>query len=456
MALLKMPPPHGGELVYRVVKKKDFAEKMAAGAIEYDLKPTTTPDGVPIRHVYREIMSVCYGFFSPVEGSMTQNELESVLKERRLENGWVFPYPILFDISEEDLKAMDVKEGDRLLLKLKGQPFAVMDVEEIYKINPEDVADRTFGTPEKNPEVVRKAFDAKHPGWLIYKCMNPYVIAGKWTIINEPKFKEPYDRFWLPPAECRAVIKNVKKWRTCIAHQTRNVPHVGHEMLMKCAAFTGDVEPCHGILVNAIIGAKRRGDYPDEAILEGHEAVNKYNYIKPERHMVTFTLWDMRYGNPIESLLHGVIRQNMGCTHHMFGRDHAAVGDYYDMYATQILWTKGIPSFGFDAPPNEVDKGLKILPQNMAEFWYCPVCGEIAYSESCGHTKEKQKFSGSFIRGMVAEGIFPPKVIFRPEVYKVIVKWWKVFGYPFVNNKYLEVKNRELEVEVPQMEIPKA
>jgi ATP sulfurylase len=39
----------------------------------------------------------------------------------------------------------------------------------------------------------------------------------------------------------------------------------------------------------------------------------------------------MRYGNPIESLLHGIIRQNLGCTHRMFGRDHAAVGDYYDM-----------------------------------------------------------------------------------------------------------------------------
>ncbi len=456
MVKLQMPPPHGGELVYRVVKKKDIAVNMAAGCQTYELKPTTTPDGTPIRHVYREIMSVCYGFFSPVEGSMTQNELERVLTERRLESGWVFPYPILFDISEEDLKKLDVKEGDRLLLLLKGQPFAVMDIEEIYKIDPKDVATRTFGTPEKNPEVVRKPFDEKHPGWLIYRCMNEYVIAGKWTIINEPKFKEPYDRFWFPPAECRAIIKNVKKWRTCIAHQTRNVPHVGHEMLMKCAAFTGDVEPCHGILVNAIIGAKRRGDYPDEAILEGHEAVNKYRYIKPERHMVTFTLWDMRYGNPIESLLHGVIRQNLGCTHHMFGRDHAAVGDYYDMYATQILWTKGIPSFGFEAPPYEVDKGLKILPQNMQEFWYCPVCGEIAYSGSCGHTKERQKFSGSFIRGMVAEGIFPPKVIFRPEVYKVIVKWWKVFGYPFVNKKYLEMKNKELEVDVPPLEIPKA
>ena len=86
MPKFKMPPPHGGRLVERVVEKRDVAEKMAAGAIEYELKPTTDPKGVPIRHVYREIISVCYGFFSPVEGSMTSGDLERVLKERRLEN----------------------------------------------------------------------------------------------------------------------------------------------------------------------------------------------------------------------------------------------------------------------------------------------------------------------------------------------------------------------------------
>jgi len=455
MPMLRMPPPHGGRLVDRVVKNKNRAEKIAAGCPRFELKATLDPKGVPIRHVYREIMSICYGFFSPLEGSMVRDELERVLKERRLLSEWIFPFPILFDVSEDDYKALGVKEGDRLLLTLKGQPFATLDIEEIYRIDPKDVAVRTFGTPEKNPEVVRQPFDDKHPGYLIYRCHQPVIFAGEYTIINEPKFKEPYDRFWFPPAKCRDVIKNVKKWRTVIAHQTRNVPHVGHEMLMKCAAFTGDIEPCSGILVNAIIGAKRRGDYPDEAILEGHEAVNKYGYIKPERHIVTMTLWDMRYGNPIESLLHGIMRQNLGCTHHMFGRDHAAVGEYYDMYATQILWSKGIPSFGFDAPPHEVDYGLKILPQNMGEFWYCPKCGEIAYSETCGHSKERQKFSGSFIRGLVSEGIFPPNVIFRPEVYKVIVKWWKVYGYPFVNNKYLQLKAQELEVDVPKLELPK-
>ena len=448
------PLPHGGRLVERVVRDPELAKKIAKSCkAVYDIKPTLHFEtGVPVRNVYREIMSVCYGFFSPVEGSMTKAELERVLKERRLLNEWVFPYPILFDISKEDYEKLGVEVGDRLLLRLKGEPFAVLDIEEIYEINPEEVATRTFGTPENNPEVVKEPFDKKHPGWVIYRSMNPIILAGKYTIINEPKLRPPFDRFWYPPRKAREEFEK-RGWRTVIAHQTRNVPHVGHEMLMKAAAFTGDVEPCHGILVNAIIGVKRRGDYPDEAIVEGHEMVHLAGYIKPERHMVSICLWDMRYGNPLESILHGIIRQNMGCTHHMFGRDHAAVGEYYDMYATQILWTKGIPSFGFPKPINEVPYGLKIKPQNMKEFWYCPHCGEIAYSDSCNHAKEKQKFSGSFVRGMVAEGVFPPKVIFRPEVYKVIVKWWKKFGYPFCNEEYVKRKEQELEVDLPHMEI---
>ncbi|WP_334111200.1 sulfate adenylyltransferase [Thermodesulfitimonas autotrophica] len=449
---IERPEPHGGRLIERVVTDPARGKKMAKGCPALDIKPTLDENGVPVRNVYREIMSVCYGFFSPVEGSMKEAELARVLKERRLLNDWIFPYPILFDVSEEDHKKLGVTPGDRVLLRLKGEPFAILDVEEIYRIDPLEVATKTFGTPEDNPEVVKEAFNKKHPGWVIYKSMHPVIYAGKFTIINEPKLRPPFDRFWFPPRKCREEFDR-RGWRTVIAHQTRNVPHVGHEFLMKNAAYTGDSEPCHGILVNAIIGVKRKGDYPDEAIVEGHEAVNLGGYIKPERHMVSILLWDMRYGNPLESMLHGIVRQNMGCTHHMFGRDHAAVGEYYDMWATQILWGKGIPSFGFPKPITEVPYGLKIRPQNMLEFWYCPKCGEIAYSGNCNHSKEKQKFSGSFIRGMVSEGVFPPPVIFRPEVYKVAVKWWKVFGYPFVTPKYLIAREKELEVDLPHMDV---
>jgi len=446
------PLPHGGRLVERILKDKEATKRVVDSCkAEYEIKSTLHyKRGVPVRSVYREIMSICYGFFSPVEGSMTSEELELVLSKRRLSSGWIFPYPLLFDISKEDYQKLGVGPGDRVLLKLKGEPFAILDLEEVYEIDPQELADRTFGTPESNPEVVQEKFDDKHPGWVIYRSHQPVILAGKYTIINEPVFKAPFDKFWIPPRKAREMFEE-RGWRTVINHQTRNVPHVGHETLMKTAAYTGDVEPCHGILVNAIIGVKRRGDYPDEAILEAHNAVNEAGYIKPSRHLVSFCLWDMRYGNPLESLLHGIIRQNMGCTHHMFGRDHAAVGEYYDKFATQTLWLKGIPSYGFDKPPTEVEGGLKIRPQNMLEFWYCPVCKEMAYSETCGHTDAKQKLSGSLIRGLVAEGVQPPSIIMRPEVFKVVVKWWNKFNYPFVNDKYVVNKENELEVDIPSI-----
>ena len=449
---LSLPPPHGGKLVQRVIRDIDAAKKIAGGCTSYDIKPTYD-NVLPIRNVYREIMSTCHGFFSPVEGSMTKNELERVLKERRLLNEWIFPFPLVFDISEKDHEQLGVGEGDRLLLRLKGEPFATLDIEEVYHVDPKDLATRTFGRPETVPGIVKREFDTRHPGYNIYLHTQPIVLAGKYTIINEPKLRPPFDRFWLPPAQCREEFKT-KNWRTVIVHQTRNVPHLGHEFLMKNAAYMGDTEPANGILVNAIVGAKRIGDFPDEAIVEAHETLHTANYVKPERHLVNFTLWDMRYGNPLESLLHGIIRQNLGCTHHMFGRDHASTGDYYDSYATQVLWSKGIPGYGFEAPPYDVDHGLQIRPQNMAEFWYCPKCGEIAYSANCNHMDAIQRFSGSFIRGLLAEGLTPPTVIMRPEVYATVVKWWKTLGYPFNNKTYLMAREKELEVEVPHMDIP--
>ena len=307
--LIQRPLPHGGKIVERVVTDPARARKMIKGCPSYDIKPTIHYEAdVPVRNVYREIMSICYGFFSPVEGSMTKAEVDRILKERRLLNDCIFPYPLVFDISKEDLKDLGVGPGDRLVLNLNGKPFAIIDIEEIWEItDPEELADKTFGTPEDNPEVVREKFNKKHPGWVIYRSLQPMVLAGKYTIINKPILREPFDRFWYPPRKAREEFDR-RGWRTVINHQTRNVPHVGHEFLMKNAAFTGDLEPCHGILVNAIIGVKRRGDYPDEAIVEGHEAVNTGGYIKGSRHLPSICLWDMRYGNPLESLLHGIIR----------------------------------------------------------------------------------------------------------------------------------------------------
>ena len=93
----------------------------------------------------------------------------------------------------------------------------------------------------------------------------------------------------------------------------------------------------------------------------------------------------------------------MGATHYMFGRDHADVGDLFDPYAVHVLWTRGLPSYGIDGPPHEVDRGLRIRPVLLVEFAYCPKCGEWTYlggpgeGPLCGH--EVERVSGSLLRG---------------------------------------------------------
>jgi len=71
--------PHGGRLVYSVLEG-DAARSYWEVSTRLEVRPMLEPDGTPIRNPYREIMSNAYGFFSPLEGFMPWNEVESVLE----------------------------------------------------------------------------------------------------------------------------------------------------------------------------------------------------------------------------------------------------------------------------------------------------------------------------------------------------------------------------------------
>jgi sulfate adenylyltransferase len=116
----------------------------------------------------------------------------------------------------------------------------------------------------------------------------------------------------------------------------------------------------------------------------------------------------------------------MGCTHHMFGRDHAGVGNYYGTYAAHEI---------FDQLP---DLGIKSVL--TLEWWYCPVCESVAYEGLCGHREHKQDLSGTFIRSIIQGGTEPASVSLRGEVLEVVRECADTYGFgsPFVTEAYLE------------------
>jgi len=368
----------------------------------------------------RECIDITYGFFTPLTGFLCRSDVESVCDKMTLTDGTLWPIPILLDVNAEEIREKNISVGETILLTYSDIPLAIIEVEDIFSYDKMRIAKSMLGTT-----------DEKHPGVKMIQGFQDRFIGGNVTLVNIPKFQHPFDKFWYTPKRLREIIVE-KGWKRVVAHQTRNVPHSGHEWLMKGAWFSANgelsVEKLQtGILVNCIIGPKRIGDYIDEAIVVCHDELRISGYFRDGIHMVSITLWDMRYAGPKEAVFHAIIRANLGCTHHMFGRDHAGVGSYYDPYDAHRIFDQ------FS------EAQLNIKPVRVLEWWYCPVCGEVTYSGLCGHSKKKQSFSGTLIRSMLTDKVKPTKLIFRPEVYDKVMECADIYGFgtPFCTEKYL-------------------
>ncbi|MBS4729648.1 sulfate adenylyltransferase [Mycobacterium sp. SM1] len=388
------------------------------------------------RGIAYEIIGISYGFFTPLTGFMCRHEVDRVLESMELPDGTLWSIPIVFDLSAEKIRHYNIHEGDSVVLEYRGAPMAIFDIMEIYDYDLERMAEKTYGTT-----------DIKHPGVKRTRSYADRFIGGTITLINEPVFNEPYKHYWRTPKQHMDAFRR-NGWKHVVAHQSRNVPHTGHEALMKQAWFAAHEDmpidqPNTGILVNAIIGEKRIGDYIDESILLAHRALRDNGYFRHDVHMVSFTLWDMRYAGPREAIFHAILRTNLGCTHHMFGRDHAGVGDFYKPYEAQSLL-------------EQYRSRQWIKPIFLRENWYCPECAEITSSALCGHDSKSQSFSGNLIRSIVVDGVKPTRKVMRPEVFDVVMDSAVRYGQgsPFVNENYLRSRTpvfslRQVEVRQP-------
>ena len=402
MAVDNTLSPHGGVLVERVAAPDEAAELI--GGLRR----------VPVRgQIATECLSLAYGFFSPLQGFMTSADVDGVAKDMRLASGYVWSVPILFDLPAPQVEDLGVDEGDRLLLTYQDQPLAVLDVEDVYAYDKEFLAQQIYGTT-----------DEAHPGVRRTYGYQDRFLGGPITLVNPPVLSPPFDRFFFTPREMRAHFAE-KGWQRVVAYQSRNVPHVGHEWLMKSAWFASNAD---AVLVSAVIGEKKVGDSIDEAVILGQSMLREAGYFLENVHMTSILLWDMRYAGPREAVFHALVRKNLGCTHHMFGRDHAGVGKYYDPYAAHRI---------FDEIP---DIGIK--PVLTLEWFYCPKCGP-GYEKLCGHADQKDPISGTWIRQVIAEGVKPEQEKFRHEVFDVMIEAGRQYGdgSPFVSEEYLANRN---------------
>lgn len=342
----------------------------------------------------RDAANIARGIFSPLEGFLGEDQLTSVLNEKRLPDDTPWTIPVLLDVSNDEID--DLSEGDQCLLTdHQGTCVARLHIEEKFTYDKKEIAEKVFGTT-----------DPSHPGVADTLGLKDTFIGGKVDLVGERD--SPFDRFRLRPAETRVLFRE-KGWRNIVGFQTRNPPHLGHEWIQKISLTFAD-----GVFINPLIGKKKRGDFRDELILEAYDSLIKNYYLK-ERAVLSILRTDMKYAGPREAIHHAIVRKNFGCTHLIIGRDHAGVASFYKPYAAQDMFEE-FPDLG-------------IVPMFFSSFFHCSKCGGIANEKTCPHEgKYHTKFSGTDIRECIERGERPRKEIMREEIADILLE----SGNPFV------------------------
>ena len=372
--------PHGGKLVNRITKADPSG--LYSISISEDLA--------------NDVENIADGIFSPLEGFLGKKDFENVISKGRLANGLAWTIPIVLDVDESTAAKMK-KAGKVLLQNHQGLGIAILHVKETFTFDKEKTAKGVYGTT-----------DSSHPGVAKTMSMQNYLVGGKIDYIARPEETE-IRKYRLTPLQTREAFAKAG-WKTIVAFQTRNPPHVAHEMLQKTSITTRD-----GVFVNPVIGKKKSGDFVDEVIVKCYETMIKHYY--PENRCKLGTLHtEMKYAGPKEAIHHAIMRQNYGCSHIIIGRDHAGVGAFYDPFAAQKI---------FDDYPE-----LEISPVFFPAFFYCRKCLTYTNPKACPHDDDaKEQISGTKLRQMIDDGKSPSEFILRPEVSKVILD----YPHPFVD-----------------------
>lgn len=385
MALVK--PHGGGDLNPLLLEGKALADELE--------RARTLPQITVSSREKGDLVMLGIGGFTPLDGFMSYTDWQGVCAGMTMANGLFWPIPITLSIDPTLASTLHTGGDVALLDPDDGSLLATMRITEKYTIDKEHECATVFSTT-----------DPKHPGVKMVMEQGEVNLAGPVKVLTQGGFDKKYGSLFMSPRETRETFEAMG-WSKVAAFQTRNPMHRSHEYLAKIA-----IEICDGVLIHSLLGNLKPGDIPAEVRTDAIATLTENYFVSQTVVQAGYPL-DMRYAGPREALLHALFRQNYGCSHLIVGRDHAGVGNYYGPFDAHHIFDK-IPKDALETQALKIDW----------TFW-CYKCGGMASARTCPHEgNDRLQVSGTQLRKMLAEGEEVPAEFSRPEVLKVLRKYY--------------------------------
>lgn len=342
-----------------------------------------------------DLIMMAIGAFTPLEGFMGRDDWKGSCDEMRLSSGVFWPIPITLSATKALADSVAVGEEVALVDAETGEIMGTMKVSEKYGIDKSHECKQVFRTN-----------DTEHPGVAKVMEQGDVNLAGPVKALSESYYPKMFEGIYMRPAESRRIFED-KGWRTIAALQLRNPMHRSHEYLAKIA-----IEICDGVFIHQLVGKLKEGDIPADVRVKAIDVLVEKYFVKDTVIQGGYPM-EMRYAGPREALLHGVFRQNFGCSHLIVGRDHAGVGSYYGPFDAQRI---------FDEIPKDA---LELKPLKIDWTFYCYKCRGMASTKTCPHGKDDRLIlSGTALRKALSEGREVSEDFSRPEVLGILKEYY--------------------------------
>jgi pyruvate kinase len=372
---LSLVKPNGGLLVDRRLRSVDPLRLQALRKLRVD-------EGVLL-----DAEQIATGGYSPLQGFMDRRELASVLDQYRLPDGTVWSLPIVLPAREEAVDDLRIGDEVALVSDRDGEIYALLHLEDIYKVDFEDIARRWYGTTS-----------LEHPGVMALGRRGQHFLGGCIDLVK--RLDSPYRQHLLTPQQTRHIFEK-KGWSTIVGFHTRNVVHRAHEYMHLTALNRLGMD---GLLIHPIVGPKKKHDFQAGAILKSYSLAMDRFYPRGRVVLAGFLSYS-RYAGPREAVFTALCRKNYGCTHFIVGRDHTGVGSFYPPDGARRLF-------------EELGE-LGIQPLYFDEVYYCKRRG--GYYEASGEDElERQDISATEARTLLQGGQLPPEWLMRKEISELI------------------------------------